>query len=271
VLTVSEHADTAADVHAPPGTPVISAVADPSTADDRYRFALYPGVVERIRLLARYAMARDSSPQPRFVMLYPDHTTPRALLDAAIAAVPAPALVEPVAVSAARVDEVADAMRTSAIDNVLVLGADEAVEAVVAKAHRRGWHPRFHWSDPPRHGIEGVHAVTVQPALASDITAEAGASYARCVDLATTNALDRRRHLALLAAARLLVTALEQAGRDVGRERLVESLQSLREFRSGFAPPGSLTPRRHTAASGMYVAPLPASGFQGDPVWMMLD
>ena len=67
------------------------------------------------------------------------------------------------------------------------------------------------------------------------------------------------------------MTALEHSGRDIGRERFVETLQSLREFRSGFAPVGSLTPQRHTAASGVYVVPLAASRVQPDPVWVLLN
>jgi mono/diheme cytochrome c family protein len=264
------------DNHSPefdvlPGIPLLSAVADSTTDNDRYRFALYPGVVARARTLALYSIARDPAPQPQLALLYPERTISPALLASVVSALEPLATVKSIPIAATRSDETADALRDEGVHNALILGTGDAVDALVARAPRHEWDPLFLWIERPGNDAAGVRAVTVEPALVNDVTAEAGASYARCVDVAATNASDRARQLALLASARLLVTALEQGGRDISRERLVETLQGLREFRSDFAPPGSLTPQRHTAASGVYVVPLPASRFQPDPVWMMLD
>ncbi len=271
VLTVTAHDSRVPDWDAPQGIPVLSTVADSLAGHDRYRFAVYPGTVARARVLAGYAVARDSSSRPKLALLYSESTTSPALLAATIAALQPLAALHPVPITSTRSGETVDALRAGGVGNVLVFGSGDAVEALVASALRREWDPLFLFTDRPWDGMEGVRAVTIEPALISDVTAEAGASYARCVDIAGTNQRERTRQLALLASARLLVTALEQGGRDISRERLVETLQSLREFRSGFAPPGSLTPQRHISASGVYVVPLPGSRFQAEPAWMMLD
>ncbi len=271
ILAITEHEAPTQDADASAGTPLISVVADALAKEDRYRFSLFPGIVERARVLARYAIARAPSSQSPLTLLYPESTTSPALLASVIAALKPFAAVNSIPITSARAAAAVDALRAKGVDNVLMFGMGASVEALVANARRREWAPLFLWIERPRNGEEGVRAVTIEPALITDVTAEAGARYARCVDLAATNERDRARQLALLATAQLLVTALEQGGRDISRERLVETLEALREFRSGFAPPGSLTPQRHTAASGVYVVPLPASRFQPDPVWMMLD
>jgi mono/diheme cytochrome c family protein len=271
VLAIAEDEGGRSDVDAPPGIPMLSAVAESLAENDRYRFALYPGTVARARVLARYAVARDSPSHSKLALLYSESTTSPASLAATIAALQPFASLHPMALDLASSGEVVDALRAGGIRDVLLLDSGNATEALVASAVRRDWDPLFLWTRHPRSVAKGIRAVAIEPALAADVTAEAVASYARCVDPAAANEHDRGRQLALLASARLLLIALEQGGRDISRERLVETLQALREFRSGFAPPGSFTPRRHAAASGVYVVPVPGSGFETEPVWMMLD
>jgi hypothetical protein len=56
-----------------------------------------------------------------------------------------------------------------------------------------------------------------------------------------------------LAAMKALVRAAQASGAGLSRERLVEQLESLREYRTGFAPPTTFGPSRHAGASGAYV------------------
>ncbi len=79
--------------------------------------------------------------------------------------------------------------------------------------------------------------------------------------------------MAVLAAAAVLVEGLRRAGRDLSRERFVQSLESLSNYDpGGFAPPVSFGPDRRTGARGGYVVAVersrgivPASG------WIALD
>ncbi len=54
-------------------------------------------------------------------------------------------------------------------------------------------------------------------------------------------------------AAKILVEGLKRAGRDLNRERLVQELEGLTDFRSGLMPPISYNQTRRVGALGGYV------------------
>lgn len=56
-----------------------------------------------------------------------------------------------------------------------------------------------------------------------------------------------------LASAAVLLNAFETLGRDLTRERVVEHLQTLRAFDSGWLPPLTWTPTRRTGTTGAYL------------------
>jgi ABC-type branched-subunit amino acid transport system substrate-binding protein len=56
-----------------------------------------------------------------------------------------------------------------------------------------------------------------------------------------------------LAAMNALVQALQQSGAGLSRERLIEQLETFREYRTGFAPPLTFGPNRRVGANGAYV------------------
>ncbi|AVP99176.1 hypothetical protein C7S18_19275 [Ahniella affigens] len=271
VLTISSGAGDASTAAAPPTVPMISATEDFSGTDHRYRFAVYPGVVGRARMLARYALARTHPASPALGLVYPDDADDRAAATAIAANLQPLAQVMSLAVSETNANAVVARMRDAGLTHVIVLGAGGSIDAVMTSAERQQWAPQFLWIERPDRDSDDARAVTIEPALGHDVSVDAGSSYAACVDLPSLRLRDRTRQLALLAAAQMLVTGLEQAGREISRERLVETLQSLREFHSGFAPPGSLSPERHVAASGLYVLPLALSPSAAEPVWMLIE
>jgi ABC-type branched-subunit amino acid transport system substrate-binding protein len=63
----------------------------------------------------------------------------------------------------------------------------------------------------------------------------------------------RSAQISALAAAEVLLEGLERAGRDLTRDRLIERLESLRGFDTGFAPPVTFGPARRIGARGAYV------------------
>jgi ABC-type branched-subunit amino acid transport system substrate-binding protein len=82
-----------------------------------------------------------------------------------------------------------------------------------------------------------------------------------------------RHHLAAqfsaYGAAKILVEGLRRAGRDVSREKLIEALEGLYEYRTGVTPPVTYGPNRRIGAMGAYVVGIdvkekrlvPASGW----------
>ena len=61
---------------------------------------------------------------------------------------------------------------------------------------------------------------------------------------------------AALGAVEILLEGLRRAGRDVDRERLVETLEGIRYFTPGFGPPISFGPSRRLGARGAYIVAL---------------
>jgi ABC-type branched-subunit amino acid transport system substrate-binding protein len=58
-----------------------------------------------------------------------------------------------------------------------------------------------------------------------------------------------------LAAARLMVEGLRRAGRDVTRAKLIEAIESVQHFATGYLPPLSYGPRKHTGFIGAQIVP----------------
>ncbi|MFZ6765668.1 ABC transporter substrate-binding protein [Undibacterium sp. Di26W] len=258
----------------PPTMPVVAVLADSLAPYSRYHFSLYPGSLERIRTLASYATPLKRSAASPLAIVYPEGATSSALLDGAITALQPLTKVRPTPILATGVDEVVANLRAEGIESVLLLGNEMYFQDFIASASRQQWQPLLLWEEMPEHlprNANQMRAITTAPALATDISTEARAVYARCVGHAGSNAHEQVRQLGLLAAAQLLLVALENTGRTLDRERLVDTLEEMHEFRSGFAPRGGFSVKRHRAASGLYVIPLPGSRFQAAPTWMGLD
>lgn len=66
-----------------------------------------------------------------------------------------------------------------------------------------------------------------------------------------------RKHLAVqfstYSAAKILVEALRQAGRDVSREKLIQALEGLYQYPTGLTPAITYGPNRRIGATGAYV------------------
>ena len=77
--------------------------------------------------------------------------------------------------------------------------------------------------------------------------------------------------LSALAAAEVLLEGLERSGRDLTRDNLIERLESLRAFETGYGPPVTFGPARRLGARGAYILKadlgkktwLPAGGWVG--------
>jgi ABC-type branched-subunit amino acid transport system substrate-binding protein len=107
-------------------------------------------------------------------------------------------------------------------------------------------------------------------ALPSDRTAPALAEYHR---LATAHGLTREafaEQIATLSAARLLTEALQRAGHELTRQKLVAAMESLRQFSTGLTPPITYTPTRRIGVTGAHIVTLDLKSGAGVPrsVWV---
>lgn len=75
-----------------------------------------------------------------------------------------------------------------------------------------------------------------------------------------------------LASAAILLNAFEKLGRELTREKVVDHMQTLRAFDSGWLPPLTWTATRRTGASGAYLMTADRDGrLVGRPGWAGLD
>lgn len=130
----------------------------------------------------------------------------------------------------------------SGADPVLFPGSGPEALAFLQEADRRGWHPRFLATGAAADG-----------SLFSAPAAFEGKIY---LALPTSPEGSGSAREAALAAADVLIEAIRRAGRDLGREKLVDQLESLRGFETGLVPPLTYGPGRRLGARGAYVARL---------------
>jgi ABC-type branched-subunit amino acid transport system substrate-binding protein len=136
-----------------------------------------------------------------------------------------------------------------------ILWLAPGLDGFAAAASRAGYRPTL-LAPAEFGGAFGALPVPVTLAFRTgpgDQTPEALEAYR---DLATSYHLpdqDRTAQLRALAAIRLLIAALERAGRDVTRESLVTTLEGTHDLRTGLVPPLSYGQSRRIGATGAWL------------------
>jgi ABC-type branched-subunit amino acid transport system substrate-binding protein len=199
-----------------------------SSAPNRYVFHLLPGVEVQAKALARFAAA---------------------------AGWPAPA-----SLPASPKAEDLKRLASTKADPVLFPGPGPEALALLQAADRLGWHPRFLATGAAADGslfdapaaFDGRIFVAL-PSLPDGPGPETAAAYRA---LGSLPADSRSAQWAALGAAEVLIEGLKRAGRDLSREKLIDELESLHGFATGYTPPVSYGPTRRLGARGAWVLKL---------------
>jgi ABC-type branched-subunit amino acid transport system substrate-binding protein/mono/diheme cytochrome c family protein len=96
-----------------------------------------------------------------------------------------------------------------------------------------------------------------------DITAGAAAEYRELSARYDLPRDDQPAQLQALAAAKIIVEALRRAGREVTRDGLVDTMETLQDFHTGLIPPISYSTTRRIGTDGIWIVPLGG----GNPIW----
>jgi ABC-type branched-subunit amino acid transport system substrate-binding protein len=150
--------------------------------------------------------------------------------------------------------------RLAKLDPVFFFGSGADARAFLVAADGLGWRPRLlatgAAADDSLFGAPAAfdgRIFLALPSLPGDPDPQAAAAYRA---LAKTYKLPQdslSAQLSALAAAEALIEALKRTGRDVSREKIVDQLESLRAFQTGFVPPLTYGPARRLGARGAYV------------------
>jgi mono/diheme cytochrome c family protein len=91
------------------------------------------------------------------------------------------------------------------------------------------------------------------PTLPTDATADARRELLAFIARHHLPATQLAATMATVAAGRVFVDGLKRAGRELTREKLIASLETLYQFNTGLTPPVSYARGRHAGATGAYI------------------
>lgn len=91
------------------------------------------------------------------------------------------------------------------------------------------------------------------PVLPSDQTTNSRQEFLQLAAAGKFSAGDLAARLSALSAAKLLVYGLQKAGRELTREKLIDTLEGLYRFETGQMPPLTFTPNRRVGTDGVHV------------------
>ena len=243
---------------------------------NRYVFYLLPGIEAQALALARFARGNLAAEPAQPAIVAPRDAS----LDAAVAAL-GKAGDGWAAVTVLRYgrqpfvpEELAGTLARAEADPVLFLGSGTEAAALLRAAAGLTWRPRLLAT-----GSAADDSLFTAPSgfdgrlyLALPAAPQPGPeAAARYRALGPLPAEHLSAQLSALAAADVLIEGLKQAGRDLTRERFVETLEGLRRFDTGYAPPLSFGPSRRLGARGAYLFRLDLSRQSLEPAGGWLE
>ena len=147
------------------------------------------------------------------------------------------------------------------IDTVFFLGSGPEAAAILREAEAVGWTPTVYMMGALV-GRNIGDAVNVKmkdkvflafPTVPADVSAAGAAEYSALLQRNKLASSHAAAQASAIAAARILVHALELCGKDLSRERLITTLEGLYEYETGLMPKITFGPNRRIGALGAYV------------------
>jgi ABC-type branched-subunit amino acid transport system substrate-binding protein len=147
------------------------------------------------------------------------------------------------------------------IDTVFFVGSGPEARAILSEADSVGWTPRLYMLGSLV-GSNVLDMVSVKmndrvflafPTVPSDVSTAGAAEYSALLQRNKLNSTHAAAQASAMAAARILVHALELCGKDLSREGLVTKLEGLYEYDTGLLPKITFGPNRRIGALGAYV------------------
>jgi ABC-type branched-subunit amino acid transport system substrate-binding protein len=232
---------------------------------NRYVFYLLPGLKEQARALAKFAARKSDTANSRVAIVSPDVEFNRVIVASVEEqakkgnwkSVTTTYYAEDGFSASSRVAE----LKQKGIDTVFFLGSGIEAAAILKAADTAGWTPSFYMLGSlvgrnvgDSFGAKMKDKVFLAfPTIPADISASAAAEYNALLQRNKIASTHAAAQASAIAAARILVHALETCGKDLSRERLVTALEGLYEYDTGLMPKLTFGPNRRIGALGAYV------------------
>lgn len=238
---------------------------------NRYVFYVLSGLTDQARALVDFATVRLGPTPGPVALVHMDEPQVRAVAEAAVAqgkrqepgsvwtAIRSTAYARGALEPAAIVER----EKRAGTKVLIFFGSEVETRDLLEEAERQEWRPFVLLLSP----LAGSGAMAAQygfqdrvfiafASLPTDRSPEALADYQ---SLAAEYGLPSQfptMQLAAIGGLSVTLGALERAGRELSREKLVEALESLYGFETGVTPPITYGPNRRVGALGAYVLPL---------------
>ncbi|HJY27575.1 MAG TPA: ABC transporter substrate-binding protein [Pyrinomonadaceae bacterium] len=225
---------------------------------NRYVFYLLPGLKEQARALAIFAARKTDTSNSRVAIVSPDVEFNRSI---------AASVEEQTkkagwrSVTTFNTSTRAAELKQKGIDTVFFLGSGDEATAMLKDAAAIDWTPSIFMLGTlvGRNIGEAVTTKTKDkiflafPTVPTDVSATGAAEYSGLLERNKLQSTHAAAQASALAAAKILVPALELCGKDLSRERLITTLEGLYEYDTGLMPKITFGPNRRIGALGAYV------------------
>jgi ABC-type branched-subunit amino acid transport system substrate-binding protein len=228
---------------------------------NRQVFYLLSGLDGQARALVEFAAGRAELKNARLAVVYPQSEINAGVFDAVKDQSKKGGLGAPQAYeyAAGRFDAASAVrqLREAGRDAVFLLGGEAL--SFMAEAGKQGWFPTIFLPSsvgagvldaPP--GFEGKIFLSF-PTSPADQSAEGVREFRALAEKYNLPTHHPAAQIAAYSAAKILVEALRRSGKDVSREKLINSLEGLYEYRTGLTPAITYGPNRRVGAMGAYV------------------
>src|SRR5215213_440559 len=232
---------------------------------NRYVFYLLPGLKEQARALATFAARKSDVANSRVAVVSPDNEFNRSIATSieeqakkfSWKSVTTTYYAQDGFTALTRTAE----LKQKGIDTVFFLGSGSEATAMLKEAETAGWTPSIYLLGTLV-GRNIGEAVTMKmkdkiflafPTVPADVSAAGAAEYSALLQRNKLQSTHAAAQASAMAAAKILVHALELCGKDLSRERLISTLEGLYEYDTGLMPKITFGPNRRIGALGAYV------------------
>lgn len=252
---------------------------------NRYIFYLLPGLKEQARTLVNFAAKKTDPQKSRVAIVCPDADFSRGIARSIEDQAKKLGWTNITGVYYQRdkfnAAEYVAELKQKGIDTVFHLGSGADTSALFKDVEAAGWTPAVYLLGTlvGRNVTEIVplkmkdQVFLAFPTIPADVSEAGAAEYSALLQRNKLTSTHAAAQASAIAAARILIHALELSGKDLSRERLVTTLEGLYEFDTGLMPRITFGPNRRIGVLGAYIVTIDPEKklFPATAEWISVD
>lgn len=249
-----------------------------------FGFYIYPGLKDHCRALAIFAADKYSPENPQAAIIYTGDEPTREAVSAIRSHLAKTGwnTIEEIQVQVGKfnAEQVVRSLSNKSTRAVFLLAPGDLQESILEQAQKADWRASYfipglligrRTMDASKNSADQLFLSV--SSLPSDQTSDALAEYQRLVELYKLPAVHAASQMQALAAAKTFVEGLKRVGRGLSRQKLVEALEGIYQFKTGLTPPITFSPNRRIGSAGAYIVAIDKKDHRLVPVskWIEPD